>query len=433
MNDNGYLEMIRDAQAGDDRQQAKLADLARQRISVYLYRLTLDEDLTEDLVQETMLHMVKALPSLNIDRSAGFWAWLYRSAYGKLQHYHRSQGNKKIMQQALSNSDKLEQEVAQDTIDTLQGLVEEEMVKAALTAMTSLNWRYRSILTLRCLEERSYAEIAELMQCSRLQARSLFFQARGSLRKQLGRRGLKWNYALGALSLFAATTARKMNVASAATSVSACSMKLGLTGTAIGLLALPTVKMVALATSVVIVVVSGFLMTNDTQTESLAYPSGVVAFVDPDGNGLMASLPNGHLPTPTQISACLTNPTPEKTSAIVLEAEHWIEVSFDGPILDGPGPDIVITERCQHGESIEVLLTDGNTQSLSLGTFHVPNTGLHEQATEFPIDINDLDLEFTPHNVRLITLDPGPVEHYYALAGFDLVSIRARLTTSSSQ
>ena len=52
MNDNiDYIELVEKAQLGDKESLNRLAEAARLRLRQYVQRLTLDQDLTEDIVQ----------------------------------------------------------------------------------------------------------------------------------------------------------------------------------------------------------------------------------------------------------------------------------------------------------------------------------------------------------------------------------------------
>ena len=88
-----YPELVRKAQLGCQESMAQLAQAAEPRVCAYIYRLTLNSDLTADLSQETLLQMVKSLKSLrNPER---FWPWLYRTAMGKVQMHFRIQKRKR--------------------------------------------------------------------------------------------------------------------------------------------------------------------------------------------------------------------------------------------------------------------------------------------------------------------------------------------------
>jgi DNA-directed RNA polymerase specialized sigma24 family protein len=67
------IELVERAQQGDRLSLNKLAEIARERLRTYVYRLTQKDDLTQEIVQESLLEMCKILGKLqNTDR---FWPW----------------------------------------------------------------------------------------------------------------------------------------------------------------------------------------------------------------------------------------------------------------------------------------------------------------------------------------------------------------------
>src|SRR5512136_360196 len=79
-------EILASALAGDKASQGTLALVAQGRLHEFVYRLTLKEDLTRDVVQESLVEMVSLFHKPKpVDR---FWHWLYAVAYHKVcRHY----------------------------------------------------------------------------------------------------------------------------------------------------------------------------------------------------------------------------------------------------------------------------------------------------------------------------------------------------------
>ncbi len=83
-----YIELVQQAQLGDKECLNRLAEGARECLYAYVYRYTLaDDDLTEDIVQETMLKMLEVLGELR--EADQFWPWLYKIALNKIHLHHR--------------------------------------------------------------------------------------------------------------------------------------------------------------------------------------------------------------------------------------------------------------------------------------------------------------------------------------------------------
>ncbi len=230
-NDVNYLELVEKARLDDQESMNKLAELAEGRLFAYIYRLTLNYHLTDDLLQETLLAMVKSLKDLR--RPDRFWVWLFRTALGKVQHYFREQQQQRLLQVSALERARLLDRIPQDCNDGLDNLIRRELSDSVFDAMKELKLRHRSVLALRCFEQMPYSEIAVLMKCSDLQARVLFFRAKHSLKRHLTRNGFSKAMLLTAMGLLGLMTT-SAKAASATTAVAASSLEVGFTATVIG-------------------------------------------------------------------------------------------------------------------------------------------------------------------------------------------------------
>ncbi len=232
-----YIKLVKEAQLSDEKSLNRLAELARPRLRVYVYRLTLAEDLTQDIVQETILEMYKIFGKLkSADR---FWPWLYGIAFNKIRRHHRTERHEKKLTMAYAKH----ADTAKDKQEALQNLISQELKEIVSVAMRCLKTSHRAILTMRCYDGMSYSEIAESMDCSEFGARMLFSRAKRSLAKQLARRGLSKGALLTALVLFGKMTAPS-EAAAASMSVTAATVK---TGAAAALAAAVTSKTVVVS------------------------------------------------------------------------------------------------------------------------------------------------------------------------------------------
>ncbi|MHC4558097.1 MAG: hypothetical protein ACYS80_12425 [Planctomycetota bacterium] len=72
-----YVKLVERAQLGDKHCLDRLTELAEERLREDVGRITLDHDLTQDIVQETLLEMCKILGKLKrselmVEGRAGF-------------------------------------------------------------------------------------------------------------------------------------------------------------------------------------------------------------------------------------------------------------------------------------------------------------------------------------------------------------------------
>ena len=230
-NNVNYSEMVGQAQLGDNDRMDCLVELARERLFAYIYRLTLNYDLTQDLLQETLLEMVKSLGHLRDPER--FWPWLFRTALGKVQHHFRRQERKRMIQISAIEKERLLKRASQPGGNELGNLIQKELSQAVIEAMNHLKLSQRNILALRCFEQMPYSEIAELMDCTELAARALFFRAKHSLKLRLSRNGFSKGMLLIGLSLFGLMTG-STKAASAAGTVTAGLLEVGPLATILG-------------------------------------------------------------------------------------------------------------------------------------------------------------------------------------------------------
>jgi DNA-directed RNA polymerase specialized sigma24 family protein len=95
------LQLVKLAQRGDKPSLEKLAGIAGERLRVYVYRLTQKNDLTQEIVQESLLEMCKVLGKLK--RGDRFWSWLYGIATNKLHRHYRTE---KALQHAAASEER---------------------------------------------------------------------------------------------------------------------------------------------------------------------------------------------------------------------------------------------------------------------------------------------------------------------------------------
>ncbi|MHC4574888.1 MAG: RNA polymerase sigma factor [Planctomycetota bacterium] len=203
--EKAFTELVKLARQGHEESKSRLAGEAELRLRAYVFRVTLDYDLTQDLSQEALLEMIKSLDNLkDVER---FWPWLYRLAQSKIQQYYRYKQKKAAISASVFYDDFLAQQADRHQDDGLRHLLREELSKTVMTAMKDVKQQYRAVLSLRCFDQLSYPDIALAMDCSEVKARVLFVRAKQALRNQLARRGLSKGLFVMALGLFGKVTA----------------------------------------------------------------------------------------------------------------------------------------------------------------------------------------------------------------------------------
>jgi len=233
------------AQQGDRTSMGQLAEVAEPRLLTYIFRLTLNQDLSEELCQKILVKMVQSLKTLkNVDK---FWYWLLRHAMGEVQHYYRDQKRRHQVEIEALNREYFKQYVARNHHDGLDQSARIELSETIYEAIAQLRFTYRNILVLRCYEELSFAEIAQLINCKEFGARVLFFRAKHALKQHLSRNGFGKELLLTGLGFFGILTL-STKATTTACSVNTASLNVGLAAALAG--SLYTKMGIAIVTSI---------------------------------------------------------------------------------------------------------------------------------------------------------------------------------------
>ncbi|MHC4157347.1 MAG: hypothetical protein ACYST6_20880, partial [Planctomycetota bacterium] len=119
----------------------------------------------------------------------------------------------------------------------------------------------------------------------------------------------------------------------------------------------------------------------------------------------------------------LIGPPLSEKSGVTLPPDHWVEVQFRGPIVDGPGDDIMLIEVGPVREQARVFITDGFGREYLLGMAMSGSVGAGVDPTEIGFDISGIALPYVLRAVRILGIDNGG-----EAPGFDVANIRARIS-----
>ena len=426
------LELIRQAQQGRQDSESLLAELTEKIMFPYLYRLTLNYHLAQDLCQETLIEMHRSLTKLEFNSRQAFFAWLYRTALSKVQKHFRIQGNRQLRTVSQSATPNLHNHISDSGPDQVDRLIQKEILNAAVTALRTMKLSYRNVLTLRCYDGLSYDEIATIEGRSQLACRIMFCKAKKALRKNLARHGFDNSYLLPALTLIGTIT-----LPEAASSVTVTPVASGLlsAGKGISLLSMIVSKaclFVVTSLAAVFVTVNhlGWLETNKpswtvqhvseiVQSGTFACPTRLIRYGIPSGDRLISIDPS--VPDQPETDIDISNVTEclniDDPRYVKLYKSFWLECVFnDNSLIDGPGPDIFVTANgCK---DYRIILTDGRDRQYMLAIHSCLVNHTQEQMMSF--DLKGHAIGFKPKAIRLFVNDADT-------CGMQLQSICARV------
>jgi RNA polymerase sigma-70 factor (ECF subfamily) len=168
-------DWIRAAQDGDRAAFARLIERYWDRLYRWLYQLTRDRHLAEDLTQETFLKALAAVRSFRA--GSNFRAWVFRIGHNNFVNQKRA---------ARRVNHQLPEDVPAPGVGGTEAATENrEALQAVARAVAELPPDFRAALTLRVEHGLSFREVAKVLKTTEETARWRVFKARQKLLKVL--------------------------------------------------------------------------------------------------------------------------------------------------------------------------------------------------------------------------------------------------------
>jgi RNA polymerase sigma-70 factor (ECF subfamily) len=160
----------------------RLAVVVWERLYPFVFRSTLRHDVTEDVLQETLLTIVQQVASLRESRS--FWPWVYRIAWSKIQNVLRQRRRSSAKTSLLR--DRHHPSHAQAGSDSLlDAKIRDETRQQVSAVVEQLSREHRDVVRLRYYDDLPYAQIASLTRTTPQKVRLRFHRAKKSLKARL--------------------------------------------------------------------------------------------------------------------------------------------------------------------------------------------------------------------------------------------------------
>ncbi len=173
-------QLIDQALEGDRSAFTRLVELNQDRLFASMLQVTGSPEEAEEVVQEAFIRVFIKLDTFQ--RNSQFFTWLYRIAFNSALTRRRRKHARVSLDYCRENSG-LEIPDESDAVD--EPMLRRERVTMVRQAMHTLTDEHRAILVLREMEERSYEEIAEILEISIGTVRSRLSRARRQLKLAL--------------------------------------------------------------------------------------------------------------------------------------------------------------------------------------------------------------------------------------------------------
>lgn len=179
------LKWVRKALSGDQEAFAFLLRKYQQPLYFHVLRMVHYRDMVEDLLQEIF---TKAFDNLQSYNSAfAFSTWLYRIATNHtIDHLRKRRLKTMSLDEPVQSKDgEMRIEVADESEHTDGEVEYRQRADILKVAVMALPPRYRTVIEMRHMEEKSYQEIAEILNLPLGTVKAHIFRAREMLYKAL--------------------------------------------------------------------------------------------------------------------------------------------------------------------------------------------------------------------------------------------------------
>lgn len=149
----------------------------QKEVYLYLYAMCKNSEIAEDLLQETFLKAILALP----ENHENLRAWLYKVARNLYFNY-RKKDKRLVLQDAELHDENHDEE-------PLDGIIRSEQRKILYQELSQLQERKREVLMLRYFGGLSQKEIAAVMHLTPENVRVLAHRAKAELKQRMEERG----------------------------------------------------------------------------------------------------------------------------------------------------------------------------------------------------------------------------------------------------
>jgi RNA polymerase sigma-70 factor (ECF subfamily) len=177
--------LIERAAGGDEQAFRLIVEKYSRALRFHITRMVRDKEIIDDLIQEIFLKAFSNLGSYNT--SFAFSTWLYRIATNHTIDHLRKKKLKtlSIDEPVQSKDGEMQIEIADNSTRADELILNKQRDKIILDALETLPSKYRMVIEMRHMEEKSYQEISEELDLPLGTVKAHIFRARELLYKYL--------------------------------------------------------------------------------------------------------------------------------------------------------------------------------------------------------------------------------------------------------
>lgn len=176
---------VRQALGGDESAYQKLMEKYERPLFFFVQKMIKNRDIIPDLLQEIFMKAFNNLSTYNTNYA--FSTWLYRIATNHSIDYLRKKKLQTFsIDQPVSTKDgEMQIELPDNSFEADQAVIQKQRKKIVENAIESLPEKYRAVIQMRHMEEKSYQEISEILDLPLGTVKAHIFRARELLYKYL--------------------------------------------------------------------------------------------------------------------------------------------------------------------------------------------------------------------------------------------------------
>lgn len=158
MNDE---QLVKAYAAGSNEAFDKLLKRHQERIYNYILRIIKNEDIANDIFQETFVKAILTIKQGRYTENGKFPAWISRIAHNLIIDYYRQEKSENVQSADIENVDLLNRrELCEETIEDI--IISHQIREDVKCLINDLPALQKEVLTMRYYQNLSFKEIAEL-------------------------------------------------------------------------------------------------------------------------------------------------------------------------------------------------------------------------------------------------------------------------------
>ncbi|WP_349409867.1 sigma-70 family RNA polymerase sigma factor [Pseudalkalibacillus sp. SCS-8] len=162
----------------DKRAADKLIQKYYREMFAFVYKQTLDQELSKDLTQEIFISMLRTIHGF--DGRASFRTWLYKVANSRIIDFYRSKHYKQNKQ-----TETIEEKVIHDPVEFTADVETKEEAAQILSVLAQFDYDAQTIVRLKIYGEYTFPEIAASVSLTESTVKTKYYATIRKLKKRL--------------------------------------------------------------------------------------------------------------------------------------------------------------------------------------------------------------------------------------------------------